>query len=226
MKTVIVFGHTSGLGFAVTKELLNKKYQVVGFARSKSNLKSNSLINETVDLANKKDVGKAIVTIKEKYPKFDAIIYCSGLLTAHDIDKLNYDENELLYKVNVFAPMQLESKLLPLIKKNFADVVNIASSALIEYYPQFAEYTSAKAALERFTKDLQKTLQNSKCRVIEFCPGAFASNIYKNMTGQKINRNESIQVSADEYAKVLVYLLELPKIMEVPYIYIDRKWLS
>ena len=225
MKTALVFGHTSGLGFAVTKELLNKKFRVIGFARSKSDLKSDQLVNIKVDLSSKGGIETAVSTIKQKYSRFDAVIYCSGVLTAHDIDKLDYDQMEQLYKIIVFAPMFLESRLLPLIKKNSADVVNITSSALIEYYVQFAEYTSAKAAFQRFTKDLQKHLSNTKCRVIEFCPGAFASNIYKHMTGQKINRDESIQVSADEYARVLVYLLELPKIMEVPNIYVDRKWL-
>lgn len=225
MKTAIVFGHTSGLGDAVTKELLNKKYKVIGFARSKSDLKSDNLINVQVDLYNKKEIETAISIINQEYSHFDAIIYCSGILTAHDIDKLDYDQMEQLYKVIVFAPMLLESRLLPLIKKNLADVVNITSSALIEYYPDFAEYTSAKAAFQRFTKDLQKYLSNTECRVFEFCPGAFASNIYKHMTGKRISRDESKQVLPEEYARVLVYLLELPKIMEVPNIYVDRKWL-
>jgi|GEM_PF-1261720 len=223
MKTAIVCGHTSGLGYAVTEELLNKNYYVIGLARSRSKLKSKKLVNIQVDLLKKNDVITAASIISKKYSQFNSIVYCSGILTAHDIDKLDYNEMEKLYKIIVFAPMLLESKLLPLIKENSADIVNITSSALIDYYPAFAEYSSAKAAIQRFTKDLQKQLKNTKCRVIEFCPGAFASNIYKNMTGKKINRDESIQISPDEYAKVLVYILELPKIIEIPNIYIDRK---
>lgn len=116
-----------------------------------------------------------------------------------------------------------ESGLLPLIRQNRADVINITSSALIKYYSAFAEYSSAKAALQKFTRDLQEELKETNSRVIEFCPGAFASNIYKNMTGDKINRNEAAQLSADSYASIIVYLLELPKKIQVYYIYVDKK---
>lgn len=223
MKTVIVAGHTSGLGFAVTKALISKKYKVIGIARSISSLKSDLLVNTQVDLSKKEGIEKAILEIKNKYSQFDCIVYCAGTLTAHDVDSLNYDDMEQLYKVSVFAPMMFESNLLSLIRKNGADVVNITSSALIEYYPKFAEYSSAKAAFQKFTKDLQQELRESSARVIEFCPGAFASNIYKNMTGEKVYRNEAAQLPADDYASIIVYLLELPKKIEVPYIYVNKK---
>jgi benzil reductase ((S)-benzoin forming) len=223
MKTALVFGHTSGFGLAVTQDLLDKKYKVVGFARSVSNIKSDLLENIQVDLSKKEDVAKAIEIVKTKYSRFDCIIYCAGVLTVHKIDNLNYGENENLYKINAFAPMMIESGLLKLIRNNQADVINITSSCLVEYYTEYTEYTTSKAALQRFTQDLQLELKDTSCRVTEFCPGAFASNIYKNMTGEKVNRNEEEQVSAHEYTKVLVSILELPKKIVVPHIYIDRK---
>ena len=223
MKTAIIVGHSSGLGFAVTKALIDRQYRVIGVARSINSIKSELLENIQVDLSKKEGIEKAILEIKNKYSQFDFIVYCASLLTAHNIDNLNYDDTEQLYKVNVFAPLMFESGLLSLIRRNEADIINITSSALIEYYPAFAEYSSAKAALQKFTKDLQEELKETSSRVIEFCPGAFASNIYKNMTGDKINRNEAAQVSAKEYADIIVYILELPKKMEVRYIYVDRK---
>jgi 3-oxoacyl-[acyl-carrier protein] reductase len=223
MKTVIVFGHTSGLGLDTTKILLNKNYKVVGFARSKSSLKAENLEDRSIDLSKKENVEKAVSIIQEKYPIFDCLIYSAGTLTSHAIDNLDYDEMEQLYKINVFAPIILESKLLPLIKKNEADVVNITSSALIEYYPLFAEYASSKAALQKFTKDLQKELKETKSRVIDFCPSGFTSNLYVRMAGDKVNRDESIQMQAKDVAKLLVFLLELPKKIEISNIFVNRK---
>lgn len=223
MKTAIIFGHTSGLGLEVAKSLLDKQCKVIGFARSTSILKSKLLENVQVDLIKKEEVEKAVKLIKEKYARFDYIIYCAGTLTAHNIDNLDYGEMEQLYKINVFAPMIIESKLLQLIKKNESDVVNITSSALIDYYPAFIEYASSKAALQKFTQDLQKELKETNCRVIEFCPSGFISNMYVHMTGDKVNRDESIQMPTKDVASLLVYLLELPKKMEVSYIFVNRK---
>lgn len=222
MKTALIFGHTSGMGFAITKILLEKNYSVIGFARSQSSMQSDRLENIQVDLTVKEEVEKTSMLIKRKFDKFDVLIYCSGVLTAHTTDNLDYQETERLYKILVFAPMIIESHLLPLIKKNKADVVNITSEALIHFYPSFAEYSSAKAAISNFIKHLQTVLDQTGSRVIEFCPGAFQSNIYKNMTGEKMKRDEGKYLSADAYAKIIAYLLDLPKNIKVPYIYVDN----
>lgn len=223
MKTAIIFGHTSGLGLELTNQLIKKNYNVVGFARSACKLNSNLLINNITDLTSEQDINKAIFLIKSKYSSFDYLIYCAGTLTAHNIDNLNYSEVEKLYKINIFAPMIIESSLLKLIINNGSDVVNITSSALIDYYPKFAEYSSSKAALQKFTKDLQKELKETNSRVIEFCPSGFTSNIYKNMTGDKVNRDESVQMQAADVANILIFLLELPKKIEISQIYVNRK---
>jgi len=119
--------------------------------------------------------------------------------------------------------MFIESQLLGLIKKNGTDVVNITSSALVDYYPKFAEYSSSKAAFAKFTKDLQKELQDTNARVLDVCPSGFQSNIYKVMTGDKIDRDESKQMKAEDLANLIDYVLKLPKKMELTYIYVNRK---
>ena len=223
MKTAIIFGHTSGLGLEVAKNLISKKNKVIGFARSLSSIKSDLLTNIQVDLSKEADITKTLSVIRNTYPHFDYVIYCSGVLTSHNIDNLDYQEMQRLYNVNVFAPMKIESGLLSLIKQNEADVVNITSSALIDYYPAFAEYASSKAALQKFTKDIQKELKPTKSRVIDFCPSGMTSNLYKNMTGDKVDRDQSAQMRSEDVANLLVYLLELPKKIEISYIFINRK---
>lgn len=101
MKTAIIVGHTSGLGFAVTKALIPKQYRVVGVARSISSIKSDLIVNIQADLSKKEDIEKAVSEIKNKYSRFDSLVYCAGTLTAHDIDNLNYDDMKQLYIVNV-----------------------------------------------------------------------------------------------------------------------------
>lgn len=222
-KTALVFGHSSGLGLEISNQLLKDNYMVIGFSKTKSDVINENLVNIEADFSKESELDKAVKEIKDKYKKFDVLVFTAGTLTAHDMNNLNYGEMEYSYKVNTFAPMFIESQLLDLIKENGTDVVNITSSSLIDFYPKYAEYSSSKAAFAKFTSDLQKDLQGTSARVTDVCPSGFASNIYKNMTGDKIDRDESKQIKASDLAALIIYLINLPKIMEVTHVYINRK---
>jgi short-subunit dehydrogenase len=202
--------------------MLTNGYHVVGISRSAGAIKSDKLIDLQADLSKKENLQVAVKEIKQKYPVFDVLIFAAGMLTAHDIDNLNYSDMEYQYKVNVFAPMFIESQLLKNIKVNSTYVVNVTSSALIDYYPRYSEYSSSKAALAKFTADLQKSLLETGARVMDVCPGGFKSNIYKTMTGDKIDRDESKQMNAEDLAGLIAFILEMPKDIEIPYLYIKN----
>jgi NADP-dependent 3-hydroxy acid dehydrogenase YdfG len=70
---------------------------------------------------------------------------------------------------------------------------------------------------------LQQRLVETNSRVIDFCPSGFASNIYKSMSGEKVERDESIQMPTDKLAELMVYLLQLPKKIEISHIFVNRK---
>lgn len=223
MKTVIIFGHTSGLGYEASKKFLDAGYKVVGVARRTSDISSDKLINLSADLAQKSDIDQVAGQIEKDYNSFEALIFCSGMLTAHEIDNLDYDEMEHMYKVNLFAPMTIESRLFNLIKSNGADLVNVTSDAIFNYYAKYHEYASAKIALQKFTGDLQKALQDSSARVIDFCPSGFQSNIRKTGTGDIVVRDESTYMKAEDLADIIFYILQLPKKIEITNINVNRK---
>ncbi len=219
----IIFGHTSGLGLAVAKQLSRQGFEIIGIGRSKAEIPDAAITEIHADLAKADEVQRVIRQIREKHSLFDVLIYTAGALTAHDIDKLDYADMEYLYRVNVFAPMSIESALVDLIESNGADVVNVTSSSIYEFYPKFAEYSSSKAAFAKFTSDLQRRLKESAARVMDLSPSGFTSNMYANMSGEVIKRDESKQIQADDLAALVCYVLALPKRIEVTKINVNRK---
>ena len=222
-KTAVIFGHTSGLGLALSRQLLADNYRIIGIARSTINLSSDMLTEITADISDAQGLQQAIIKIQTNHANFDVLIYAAGSLVAHDIGELEYESMKYLYQINVFAPMIIESHLLELIIANGADVVNITSSSLHDYYPKFAEYSSSKAALAKFTSDLRRRLQDTPARVMDLCPSGFTSNMYKNMKGEIIPRDESRQIKVEDLARLVCYTLSLPKRMEVSMLYVNRK---
>jgi NADP-dependent 3-hydroxy acid dehydrogenase YdfG len=223
IKKILVFGHTSGLGLEITKKFISHGYEVVGVARREFPEVSKKMTNIQADLSDKKDVDSVIKTITQDHPKFNKLVFCSGMLVSHDIDDIDYEDLLYQYKVNLFAAMVIESALLDLIKQNEADLLNVTSSSIVDYYPSFSEYSSSKLALKKFTADLKKELDETSCRVTEFCPGGFKSNIYQTMRGDKIDRDESSQMEPKDLADLIYYLMNLPKKIEIANIYVDRK---
>jgi NADP-dependent 3-hydroxy acid dehydrogenase YdfG len=211
------------LGLALVRQLGDQGFDILGVARSKAGISGATISEISADLSKPSDVQAIVEEIRKKYSSFDAMVYTAGSLTAHGIEKLDYAEMEYLYRVNVFAPMTIESHLLDLIEHNGADVVNVTSSSLYDFYPKFSEYSSSKAAFAKFTSDLQRRLTKSQARVMDLCPSGFTSNMYANMGGEIIQRDESIQIRVEDLAALVCYILALPKRIEVSRIMVNRK---
>lgn len=222
-RRAVVCGHTSGLGQALTEQLLAADYEVLGVARSSTGPATPKLIELGADLARPDQPLIVAEYIREHFGDFDVFVYSTGVLTSHRIDKIEPDDLESLYRVNVLAPMLLESRLLDLVKHNEAYIVNITSSSIVEYYADLVEYSSAKAAFAKFTEDVRRSLVDTNARVTEVCPSGFTSNIYRTMTGDPIPRDETKQIPASDVAALIMHLLNTPKIMEVGRVYINRK---
>jgi len=76
MRTVLIFGHSSGLGYELCKTFLKNGYRVVGIARRQNGIESSQLVNVQADLSVKSDIERACRLIGQTYPVFDALIFC------------------------------------------------------------------------------------------------------------------------------------------------------
>jgi NAD(P)-dependent dehydrogenase (short-subunit alcohol dehydrogenase family) len=200
-RTGILFGHTSQLGQGICRRLLAEGFQVVGIARSSAGFRNPNLTSISAGLLVDAEIDRVLSIIKQSHHTFDVLIYAIGGLTAHPIGELSLEDMRYVYHLNTLVPMFIESQLIDAIGENGADVVNITSSSIFEYYPEFTEYSSSKIALQKFTQDLQRRLKDTSARVIEICPSGFTSSLYEGMRGNRIDRDESIQIPADELAE-------------------------
>jgi NAD(P)-dependent dehydrogenase (short-subunit alcohol dehydrogenase family) len=222
-RTVVLFGHTSELGQALCSRLLARGDTVVGVSRSPAPRDAARLTQIQADLARDDDVLRVVEHIERDYPAFGVLIYAAGILAAHDMAAIDYADLELVYRLNTLVPMYIESRLYKHIDANAADVVNITSSVIRGASPKFTAYSGSKMALQRFGEDLGHNLQASTARVIEICPSGFSSSIYQNMLGTKLTRDESIQIPASDLAELILGILDLPKVIELSYVFVNRK---
>lgn len=214
----IITGGSEGLGLELCRLLHEKGETAVSLSRKPPPDSSEHI---KVNLTEEEEIEKAAEIIKRKYPKFKAIINCAGILHLHKPESIKYNEAEYLFKLNVLAPMILTSRIHKLILKNEADIVNVASTIGTKAYSEQAAYGASKWAMRGLTKNQQLEFHGTKTRVIGFNPGGFKSRIFEKATGRKINLDGFMEPK--ELAKTILFILDLPKDMEVSEITINRK---
>jgi NAD(P)-dependent dehydrogenase (short-subunit alcohol dehydrogenase family) len=217
----IITGASDGLGLAIAKALITKGKTVVCLSRTQP--KSEKINWVQVDLTDENSITKAAEGLLSHKDKFEAFINCAAVTSYEDIDKLTAQELDRIFKTNVTAPMLLTSKLLPRIKEDVADVVNIgATIALKAGYAQQSAYSTTKWALRGFTQNLSEELKPTGCRVISLLLGGFNSKMHEKVTGKPIADPEN-WMRPEDIAALLLQILDQPKNMEISEIIVNRK---
>ena len=148
-------------------------------------------------------------------------IIITGAIKMHELDKIDYEDVENVFRVNLIGPMFLISQLMELIKTNNADIVNVGSTVGYKAYGNQAAYDTSKWAIRGLNLYLQTELKDTEIRVIGYNPGGmntefFDKNIQKEYDASQYMNPKGI-------ASLLITILESPKEMEVSEIVINRR---
>ena len=220
MKNIILTGASDGLGKEFAKTCIENNINIIALCRTKPRY---DCIHIYTDLADENSIKNSCEEIKRIYNKFDALVNCAGIASVEKIEEINYSSLENVMKVNTIAPMFIISELFDLIKQNNADIINVGSTVGTKsgYENQLA-YTTSKWALRGASYNLQLELKKCNCRVIQFNVGGMNTRIVAKVTGEEIKNSDEWMDPAD-IGKLILYILTLPKKIEVSEITINRK---
>lgn len=220
VKTVIVTGGSDGLGSELVNSLSVSGFKVVNVSRRKND---NAAANILCDLSTADGIENAADSILKMNEPLRAIIYSAGVLSFGDAGSLNEAEYERVFNINTKSPMLMTSKLLSKLKADKADVVIINSVAGIQSYPAQILYNSSKAALHSYTKDLRETLSSTESRVIGVYPGMLDTDMAQKIPDGAMPKSKHPTIKPADLADYIIYTINLPKVMEVSDIVINRK---
>ena len=220
MKTLVLTGASDGLGKEFGKLCVKNNFKVVALYRKKPDYKCEFI---KTDLTDEKSIENACNIIKKDYKKIDAIINCAGVPGIQKLEEVTYDVLDELMKINVLAPIYLITQLITLIKQSEADILNVGSTIGTKagYENQIA-YTTSKWAMRGTSYNLQLELKKSNCRVIQFNVGGMNTRMHAKWTGKEIECPEE-WMQPEDVANIMLYILNLPKKIEISEIMINRK---
>lgn len=179
-KTVIITGASAGVGAATARTFAHLGANLVLVARGQAALdvitdelaKLTSVINIAMDINDPKANAKLLVTAAKTFGSVDVLVNNAGFHQRGDVEKNQAEDLAKMVDVNLRAPIQLSTLMLPYLRKaGGGAIVNVGSLAGRTPLKGAATYAATKAGLRAFTYSLADELKGTGIYIGVVSPG-------------------------------------------------------
>ncbi len=183
LKTVLITGASSGIGYEFAKIFAAEDYHLVLVARDKEKLdratkelkqQFNNVKIETISIdLSKADSSKEIYNFcKKNNIQINILVNNAGFATYGFFPEIDY-ENELNQMQLNMITLTLLTKLFlkDMLKKSYGKILNVSSTAAFQPGPLMAVYYASKAYVLSFSQALANELKATGVTVTALCPG-------------------------------------------------------
>jgi len=179
-KTVIITGASAGVGAATARTFAHLGANLVLVARGQAALdvitdelaKLTSVINIAMDINDPKANAKLLVTAAKTFGSVDVLVNNAGFHQRGDVEKNQAEDLAKMVDVNLRAPIQLSTLMLPYLRKaGGGAIVNVGSLAGRTPLQGAATYAATKAGLRAFTYSLADELKGTGIYIGVVSPG-------------------------------------------------------
>ncbi|MEK7431687.1 MAG: SDR family oxidoreductase [Cyanobacteriota bacterium] len=185
MTTALVTGSNKGIGFEIVRQLAKKGIEVILSSRDeKRGLEACDILNKEglkvdyhqLEVTDEKSIDEMSSFIEKKYGRLDILVNNAGIMSdSGSVFKNNNIENiKQTMETNVYGPLLIVQKLLPLMKKNnYGRIVNVSSGMgqLSDMNGGYTGYRLSKVSLNALTKIMAYELKDTNILVNTMCPG-------------------------------------------------------
>lgn len=220
-KKILITGVSSGIGRALTKELIASGNSVFGIARREKLLSSlqKEVTNPkkyfycVADLTKKESWKKIVTSFKKRKFIPDVVIFNAAILRNDLNTQIDLKVNRELFEANYFSILDGINNLLPLLKQG-SQVIAISSlSSQKGSGSEGIGYSASKAALSISFESLTQKFKNLiKFKIIFFGPIKTGMNPFSKHSILSISENQAVDTLIDAINSNKVFFYN-PKII-------------
>ena len=215
----IITGASSGIGRATALAFAKQGINVALLSRSLDKLKAVEQAAVEVgveakaypiDLACIETVREKIAAIATEFGPIDILVNNAGMGYTNPLDKTSLADWQQILDLNLTSVFQCVQGVLPQMRdRATGTIINVASIAAYNAFPDWGAYSVSKAALVALGKTLAVEERANGIRVVNIAPGAVNTSIWDTDTVQA-DFDRSSMLTPEIVAQSILHAALLP----------------
>ena len=215
-KIVFISGASKGIGLAIANAFNKKGYDVIGTARSNFTFNpentSAKMLSIQLDITSRESVKNLPEKLKELNLMPSIIINNAGITSDQLFLRMSDSDWDNVINTNLNGVFNVTKVFIKhLVKSKSGRIINISSVSGLMGNPGQVNYSSAKAALNGFTKSLAKEVGSRNITVNSIAPGFIETDMTAYLTqDDKLKLIEDIPLRqlghVNDIAELAIYL--------------------
>lgn len=208
-KTAIITGVSKGIGKALVLQLLDKGCKVAGLGQTKPDYTHDNFVFIKTDVRSFETFKASVKQVQQHFGgEIHILVNNAGLGYFAYLEDTTLDQWQQMYDTNVNGTFYGCKLVLPQMKKQeYGHIINIASTAGLEGYPQVSAYCGTKFAVRGMTESLYKEVRDFRVKVTCVYPGSVKTDFFKNSPGIQPH---DYMLMPNDVATAMVQILETP----------------
>lgn len=209
--SVLVTGASSGIGLAITRQLLECGFTVFGIARdfSKAGISHAKFHGTELDLASADAIQAGLPPLLKSFDRpLRAVVNNAGIGKMGYLEQLSVADIQSVLAVNLLSHILISRLCLPVMKQQsvLSDLIFIGSEAALTGGKEGSVYCASKFGLRGFAQSLRLECAKSEVRVSLINPGAVRTAFFDDLHFEPGDREENAIHPEDVAATVLSIL--------------------
>lgn len=185
-KTWLITGCSEGgIGAGIAKAVLKRGFQAVVTARNTQKVESivkdypETSLAVALDVTDEASIDAAVKAAVDKFGTIDVLVNNAGYAYRSSIEEAKDEGMMKMYQTNLFGPIHLIQKVLPIMRKQGSGaIINVSSIGAVRTGAASGFYASSKAALELMSQGLAAEVKPLGIKVMVVEPGSFRTHFY------------------------------------------------
>ena len=186
-RTILITGGSSGMGFELAKQLLERRNVVIITGRDSAKLEraKRSLpgVHTFVsDVSDPDAIAALYDSVVAAFPSLDTLINNAGVMRIQKFDQgKGLDDLTQEIEICLNGPILMIKQFLPHLRaRSSALIVNVSSGSALIPFPISPVYSGAKAALHSFTESLRVQMKGTGVSIVELIPPGVETPLYRS----------------------------------------------